>query len=107
MSPEKRRAVSPEKRNGFTHSEMMVEVRTELSVDEVLMEILRTARSLKIREVEKNGPSSIEYTWSGVKTRVIINKEHCNCKLSFQWVSGGDMISYREKCDKLSKKLRL
>lgn len=85
-----------------------MEVRTEMSMDEVLAEILRTTHGLKIREVGKNGPSSVDLTWGGVRIRVVVNKEHYNkYTLSFQWMAGGDVISYREKCDKLSKKLKL
>ena len=104
----RKRSISPEKRNGFARSEITMEIRTEMSVDEVLTEILRTSQGLKIREVVKNGPSSVECTWGGVKIRVVVIKEHYdNCILSFQWMAGGDVISYREKCDRLSKRLKL
>lgn len=103
----KRSESSPEKRNGFTHSEA-VEIGTLLSVDEVLAEILRAGLSLKIREVEKSGASRVTCTWGGVKFLVLVSKERFDtCKLTFQWLSGGDAVSYREKCDRLSRKLKL
>lgn len=96
----------PEKTNGFNPSNT-VEIRTEMDVVEVLTEIMRAAHSLKISEVDKNGPSSVVCTWGRVKMLVSVSKERFNCKLHFQWLSGGDAVSYREKFDKLSRKIKL
>lgn len=102
----RKRSISPEKKNSFTCSDT-VELKTELGMEEVLTEIIRAAHSLKIREVDKQGPSSVVCTWGGVIMLVVVTKEHFNCKLNFQWLSGGDVISYREKCDRLSRKIKL
>lgn len=105
-SKRKRSTPPPERKNGHTRSEVVI--RTELGVEEVIAEIMRAAHSLKIREVDKTGPSSLTFTWGGVKMRVVVSKEqYFECGVNFQWISGGDPISYREKCDKLSRKIKL
>lgn len=105
-----RSETSPEKRNGYTprSSSETVEVRTELSMEEVVTEILRAAHGLKAKEVDKVGAASVMCTWGGLKMLVVVIKDRSAgfYKLNFQCLSG-DVNSCREKCDKLSKKLKL
>lgn len=100
--------LSQQRKNDYlTRSHATEEIRTELGVEEVLSEILRAARSLKIREVEKTSVSSVLCLWAGIKILVTVDKvKLSSCKLYYKWISGGDLNSYQEKCDKLSKKIR-
>ena len=96
-----------ERKNGYTTRS--IDIKTELNTNEVLTEILRAAHSLKMREVEQVSGSKILCTWSGIKFQLSIstNKDYSNCKLMFHWISGGDLTSYKEKCDRLLKKIKL
>lgn len=87
-----------------------LDFRTNLGVEEVVTEILRAAHSLKMREaVSGQSGAYVTCTWNGVKFQVCVSvsREHSTCKLTFQWISGGDAHSYEEKCEQLSKKLKL
>ena len=103
-----RNGSSRQRKNGYlTRSQTSEEIRTELGVEEILSEILRAARSLKIRDVEKTSVCSMSCLWAGIKIEVIVDKmKFSSCKLYYKWISGGDLSSYQEKCDKLSKKIR-
>lgn len=95
---------SPEKKNGYQSHKGY---RTELRVDEVLTEILRVATSLKMKEAEPVTGNRVVCTWGGVKIQISISKHDSVCTLVLQWISGGDNASYREKCEKLLKKIKL
>lgn len=96
------------RKNGYlTGSQAADEIRTELGVEEVLTEVLRAARSLKIREVEKTSVFGVSCVWAGIKIEVTVDKmKLSSCKLYYRWISGGDLSSYQEKCDRLSKKIK-
>lgn len=99
--------ILPERRNGSSPQIKVVEIKTELGVNEVLTEIIRAAHSLKMRDIEQIG-SSVMFMWNGTKFQVSFSRNHSsNCRLTYQWLSGGDLQTYKGKCDKLSRKLRL
>ena len=96
-----------EKRNGYNPQTKTVEVKTDRGLNEILSEILRVVYSLKLKDVEKVG-SSVMFSWSGMKFQVSASRVHgTSCSLTYQWLSGGDLQTYRERCDKLTKKLKL
>ena len=95
-------------RNGYMTGMTALEARTELGVEEVMRELARVANSLKIREMEQISDSNMICLWDGIKIQVSVSKpDYTTCKLSFQWLSGGDMNQFREKRDKLFKRLKL
>ncbi len=99
---------SLERRNGYTTGTTVLEARTEMGVEEVMGELARVANSLKIREMEQTSGSSVVCLWDGIKIQVSVNKtDYVTCKLNFQWLAGGDLNQFREKRDKLFKRLKL
>lgn len=80
---------------------------TELDVDEVVKEIQRVAQSLKIRDVERKGLRNVLCTWNGVKIQISVSKELGECTLTFLWISGGDLVSYKDKREKIVKRVKL
>lgn len=103
----RRKNASPERRkNGYTPHTKTAEIRTDLGVDEIITKLIAVTHSMKMREIESSG-SKIICTWSGIKFQVSVSREDSDSgKLTFQWVSGGDLNSYGEKCDKLLRKLK-
>ena len=85
-----------------------IDISSEMSVDEILIEILRVAVNLKIRSTEQSAPNTVKCTFKDITFTVTVIKETRNmCKLSFQWLSGGDHTSYMGVCDDMLSKLHL
>lgn len=85
-----------------------IDISTEMSVDEILIEILRVAVNLKIRSTEQLASNIVKCTFKDITFTVTVIKVTKNmCKLSFQWLSGGDHSSYLGVCDDMLSKLHL
>lgn len=99
-----------EKRNGFVSSTSHIrtlDVRTELGANEMLTEIIRAAHSLKLKEVEPMASGVICTCSNLTKFSVSFVREHPTlCTLNFHWISG-DLQTYKEKSEKLSRKIKL
>lgn len=96
-------------RNGFVSQSQDFEMRTDLSANMILSEILKAMKSLKVREANNVGHNRLMCHWKGVRLTISVSKDsHSNlCRLSFQWQSGGDRDVYFAICDQIIAKLTL
>ena len=97
----------PKRPNGFRlNSGDAFNINSDLSVDEILTEILRVASNVKMRERELNG-STLSCNWKGVRFNMSVQKQGSQCQLRFKWFSGGDLSTYKELCERFMRKLKL
>ncbi len=97
----------PKRPNGFRlNSGDAFNINSDLSVDEIITEILRVASNVKMRERELNG-STLSCNWKGVRFSMSVHKQGSQCQLRFKWFSGGDLSTYKELCERFMRKLKL
>lgn len=106
-APRRRTYSESTTKNGYVSQTGTYEVKTYLAVTEVLAEITRVAHSLTMREVEQIDHNTVSMLWSGMKIEVSVSKEFHHSRISFRWISGGNLASYKEKCDKIIEKIKL
>ncbi len=104
-SQSRSRATSDTFRNGYTSSGVTDSKPAELL--DALNKIERAAYNLKIRDIERSGYNKIICTWNGIKIQVSVNRDQDGYKVSYSWLSGGNVKSFEEKRDKLAKRIRL
>jgi len=74
---------------------------------DALNAIEKAASSLRIRDVERRGYNSVVCQWNDVKIQMFVKKEQGTFKISFSWLSGGNVKSFNEKRDKLAKRIKV
>ena len=96
------------RRNGLPASSRdKYQVNTDLSIDEVLAEVLRVASNLKMRESELQGHTLL-CCWKGVRFKLSVQKDRYDtCHFMFRWDSGGELSKYSDLCERFMKKLKL
>ena len=96
-------------RNGYLSSSGDIEIPTDLHTEGILIEILRVASSLNMREVSQDAQNTITCFWRGIQFQITAHKEsrHGICRLNFLWLLGGSHASFREICEKVIQKIIL
>lgn len=85
-----------------------IDISTEMSVQEILIEILRVAVDLKIRSTEQSAPNTVKCSYKDITFTVTVTKQSRNTSnLCFQWLSGGDHASYLGICEDMLSRLHL
>ena len=108
LPPISRQTSSEAKRRQKKIRKGVIDISTEMSVEEILIEILRVAVNLKLRSTDQSGPNIVKLSYRDISFTVGVTKETRNiCNLNFQWLSGGDYTSYLGICEDMLNKLHL
>lgn len=96
-----------EKRNGFLHQAITFEFPTDLDVDGIVQELVKTGELLKMRDLVSSR-GILSGVLKGIRIRVQIKKDRRGtCHIAFQWMSGGDLKSYQDICDSFIQRTQL
>lgn len=109
LPPRRQRALSDvsDRRNGFLSQAVTFELQTDLDTNAIIAEFLHVAEVLKMRDLI-SGKSTIMGVLKGVRIQINVQKDQSGvCCTTFQWISGGDLKSYKEVCDNIIERTNL
>lgn len=96
-------------RNGVIPQSHDFEMKTDLSANVILGEILKAMKSLNVREASSIGHNRLTCVWKGVRLTISVSKDSYSklCRLSFQWQSEVDQDMYLSIRDQIIAKIVL
>ena len=95
------------RKNGYLSEAGSIEVKTDLSMEAIISEVLRVADTMKMREIEQSANNTVTCSCRGIRFQVTVSKDlHNVCRMLFQWLSGGEHDSYKTICDHLTQLIK-